>query len=143
MYSRRSYECLSIQLSRTLESAVRQKKISADRVVNSSLKFYEIKYSCLHGGKHKTTGTGKRSTNTFKLNCPFSLSFRLSRDGKYLVLTNVNLSHEGHDIGPENYKFYPKVRKLNNDERQYAEEMLSLGANNKKLQKQLVLQTGK
>ena len=32
-YPRRSYECLSIQLSRTLESAVRQKKISADRVV--------------------------------------------------------------------------------------------------------------
>ena len=51
------------------------------------------------------------------------------------MLTNVNLWHEGHDIGPENYKFYPKVRKLNNDERQYAEEMLSLGANNKKFAK--------
>ena len=142
-YSRKSYECLSIGLSRTLEAAVRQKKVSAARVVNSSLKFYEIKYSCVHGGKHKPKGTGKRSTHTFKMNCPFSLSLRLSSDGKHLVVTNVHLTHEGHDIGPENHKFYPKVRKLNNEERQYAEEMLSLGANNKKLQQQLVKQTGK
>ena len=67
-YSRKSYECLSIGLSRTLEAAVRQKKVSAARVVNSSLKFYEIKYSCVHGGKHKPKGTGKRSTHSIKMN---------------------------------------------------------------------------
>ena len=105
--------------------------------------YYELKYVCNHGGTHKPLGKGKRATNTFKQQCPFKISVRLSRDGKQLEVTDAHLVHENHDIGYENYRFYPKVRKLDEGEVRYAENMLSMGANNKKLQHQLVKETGK
>ena len=126
--------------TRTLEKAVVQKKISAERAAkNSSLKYYELNYACNHSGKQKPLGKGKRATNTFKQQCPFKMSVRLSRDGMHLVVTHVHLLHENHDIGYENYRFYAKVRRLNDRKIRYAEDMLK----NKKLQHQLVQETGK
>ena len=61
----------------------------------------------------------------------------------HLVCTKLNLLHENHDVGEESYQYYPKVRKLDSDQREYAENMLCMGANNKKLQQQLSLETGK
>ena len=144
-YSQENFIVLYHRDTRTLEGATSVKKISTERgTKNPSLKYYELKYTCNHGGKlHKPLGRGKRATNTFKQACPFNISLRLSRDGMHLVVTGVHLHHENHDIGYENYRFYPKVRKLDADETKYAENMLNMGANNKKLQHQLVQETGK
>ena len=143
-YERQKFIVLYHRDARTLEKAVSQKKISANRGgKNPSLKYYELKFACNHGGKdHKPLGNGTRATNTFKQQCPFKISVRLSRDGMHLEVTDTHLLHN-HDIGYESYRFYPKVRKLDNDEIRYAENMLELGANNKKLQQQLVRETGK
>ena len=66
-----------------------------------------------HGGRnYKGRGKGIRDSSTFQMKCPCSISLRLSEDGNQLVVTQLNLSHENHDVGEENYQFYPKVRKL-------------------------------
>ena len=71
--------------SRKIESAVKKKSISADKVPSveeqEKLKYYEVQYACLHGGrKHKTASNGKRASHTFRDNCPFKLMIRLSDD---------------------------------------------------------------
>ena len=83
-----------------------------------------------------------RPTPSNKTDCPFNISLRLSKDGSHLVVTGVHLQHN-HDTGYESYRFQPKARKLDADEAKYVESMLSMGANNKKLQHQLVQDTGK
>ena len=112
-YCRRNYVDLYRRDSRSLDAAVKQKRNSADKVKNRDLKFYELKYSCIHGGRnYKGRGKGIRDSSTFQMKCHCSISLRLSEDGNQLVVTQLNLSHENHDVGEENYQFYPKVRKL-------------------------------
>ena len=67
-YERENFVVLYHRDARTLEKAVSQKKIAADRGgKNPSLKYYELKFACNHGGKnHKPLGKGKRATKTFK-----------------------------------------------------------------------------
>ena len=35
--------------ARTIESAIKSKRISEDRMKNKTLKYYELKYVCIHG----------------------------------------------------------------------------------------------
>ena len=102
-FSRQNFVVLYHRDTRTLEGASSVKKISAERgAKNPSLIYYELKYACNHGGKqHKPLGTGKRATNTFKQDCPFNISLRLSKNGSHLVVTGVHLQHENHDTGYE------------------------------------------
>ena len=130
--------------SRTLKSAVRDKRISADDVKKKKSKYYDLQYSCIRGGKnYKSRSSGTRSTKTFQKQCLCSVSFRLSDDGNHLILSKLHLEHGGHDTSRDTYKFYPKVRKLDDDDRKYADDMLAIGANLKKLQNQLSIDTGK
>ena len=102
-YCRRNYVDLYRRDSRSLDAAVKQKRNSADKVKNRDLKFYELKYSCIHGGRnYKGRGKGIRDSSTFQMKCPCSISLRLSEDGNQLVVTQLNLSHENHDVGKEN-----------------------------------------
>lgn len=144
-YSRQNLVLLYHRDSRTLDGASAVKKISTERgTKNPSLVYSEIKYCCNYGGrKHKPQGNGKRATKTYKQGCPFIISLRLSKDGMHLVVTDVQLKHENHDIGHESYRIHPKVRKLDEDETKYVENMISLGVNNKKLRHQLAEDTGK
>ena len=52
--------------SRTLKSAVRDKRISADDVKKKKSKYYDLQYSCIRGRKnYKSRSSGTRSTKTF------------------------------------------------------------------------------
>ena len=92
-YERENFVVLYHRDARTLEKAVSQKKIAADRGgKNPSLKYYELKLTCNHGGKnHKPLGKGKRATNTFKQQCPFKISVRLSKNKPGEAKKNINL----------------------------------------------------
>ena len=110
--------------SRTLEAAVRAKKISADRCQKKKLKYYSIKYACGFGGRDnfKGRGDGSRKTKTFQRGCPFSIQLNLSSDGRDLEVTNINSCNENHDQDENEYDYLPKVRKLTTEDRTHASE---------------------
>ena len=67
----------------------------------------------------------------------------LSSDGNHLEVKKMNSTHANHDADEEEYLQLPKARKLNNTEVDYVEDMLSMGANKKRVQHRLQLETGK
>ena len=146
LYSTQNHVPMSISDSRTLKSAVSKsrlaKEISEEKV--KLLHYCEVKYACIHGGrKHTNRGTGKRKTSTFKKNCPCFVSFRVDDRGENLIVTNVNMEHANHEVNEQLYQFYPKVRKLNEDDKSYAERMLAMKVNKKLLLHELKNDTGK
>ena len=51
--------------------------------------------------------------------------------------------NETHEVDARTHQFYPKFRKLSEEQILYTEEMMSLNVNKKKLQHQLATETGK
>ena len=145
-YHEEEHVLMYISDSRTLKSAVSKKRL-AKNIPEEKVKllhYSEVKYACIHGGrKHTNRGTGKRKTSTFKKNCPCFVSFRLDEIGENLIVTNVNMEHANHEINEQLYQFYPKVRKLSDDDKLYAERMLAMKVNKKLLQHELKNDTGK
>ena len=123
-YSKKHFVDLHKRDSRTLEAAVRAKKISADRCQKKELKYYSIKYACVFGGRDnfKGRGDGSRKTKTFQRGCPFSLQLSLSSDGLDLEVTNINSCHENLDQDENEYDYLPKVRKLTTEDWTHASE---------------------
>ncbi|XP_062522211.1 uncharacterized protein LOC134196995 [Corticium candelabrum] len=61
-YERATFVQLDIRRSRSLESA---KKRATKKNFNSDLRFSELQYNCIHGGKHfQSRGTGKRPNHS-------------------------------------------------------------------------------
>ena len=88
--------------SRSIDSAIRRKSISAVKVSSLDnkirLKYYEIRYACIHGGRrHISVSTGQRKASTCRSDCPFSMVVGLSDDGNSLVVKSLNDQHN-HDI---------------------------------------------
>ena len=50
-------------------------------------------------------------------------------DGKHFAVTKLNPTHANHDITKDSHKYYPKFRTLNNQQREYAKDMMSMGVN--------------
>jgi zinc finger SWIM domain-containing protein 3 len=146
-YQKKNYVDLYKRDSRTIDSAIKKKSISADKVPSEEfkkkLKYYEIRYTCIHGGrKHNSVSTGKRKTSTFRDGCPFNLVLRLSEDGMSLKVRDVIAEHN-HLATEETFKFYPNQRRLSCDQRSYAQKQLEMNVNKKKLQHELEADTGK
>ena len=130
LHERKSYVSLRRSESRTIDAAIKRKRIKNDRVKNDSLKYYEIRYTCVHEGENfKSRGKGERSSNTFQMGCPFFIALRVTKDGNFLSVTSNELTHANHERNQETFRYYPKVRKLNSEEREYAEGMITTGVN--------------
>lgn len=144
-YSKKNYVDLHKRDAKTLQSAVKSKSISEDRVRNKELKYYIVKYVCIFGGRDnfKARGEGSRKTKTFQCGCPFFIVLRLSEDGQYLEVTKMNESHDKHEIDENEYRYLSKVRKLTRDDRHHVSELMAIGANKKKIQQQMSNTTGK
>eukprot|EP00061_Rhincodon_typus_P018037 g47033.t1 len=78
--------------SRTIEA---QRRRAPKRPMNDALKFAEIDYACIHGGKlFRAKGTGKRTNQrTNKTKCPCVIKVRLSPDGDKFVVKEMIESH--------------------------------------------------
>ena len=144
-YSKQHYVDFYTRSSRSLTTAAKSNKITIESASkNKKLKYYELDIACIHGGKnYKSRSKGIRESKTFQQKCPCSISFRLSECGAFLVVSKCLLEHKYHDVSSTTYKYYAKVRKLDESEKLYVEEMLKLGANPKKLLNQLSIDSGK
>ena len=102
-YCKSSYYDFHRRDSRTLDAAVRQKRIVRERVKNEDLKYYEASYHCVHGGRDncKARGNGVRKSKTFQLGCPFMIKIGLSSDGNHLEVKTVHSTHKNHDAVEE------------------------------------------
>ena len=71
LVERKNYFTLHRTEGHTLATALKQKRISAERAINDALKYYELRYTCVQGGVNfKARGKGVRSTSTFQNDCP-------------------------------------------------------------------------
>nr|XP_047132052.1 uncharacterized protein LOC124811038 [Hydra vulgaris] len=92
---------LWIRDAKTIEAARKTIPRKAASIA-PQIKYYYIKYCCIHGGKKFTNkGNGKRQTSTYKKECPFFLSFKASEDGQTLILQDLNNEHN-HEVSEEN-----------------------------------------
>lgn len=125
----------SVQLghrdSRTLEAA---KKRAPKRVdgANRELKYYNIHFTCMFGGKKfRSKSTGLRThQRTFKQDCSAGIKLCLSLDGKFLKVTEVKEDHN-HEVSKAIYDHLPRQRRLNECEKKEAEGLLRMKVNSK------------
>ncbi|KAK7114682.1 hypothetical protein V1264_000704 [Littorina saxatilis] len=127
--------------SRTLAAAQGR---CPNRKFNSAIKFYELTYSCVHGGKkHHSKSTGLRpNQKTFKIECPFTLKLRANPEGTHLLVTKFDNIHN-HNVLECLYNVMPAQRRLNKEDKEKAKEMLKVNADRKLLRHHLPTNSGK
>lgn len=127
--------------SKTIATA--QKRMP-NRYFNPDIKYSELWYSCVHGGrKHNSKSTGMRpNTSTFKIDCPFQLKLRSSDEGHSLIITKY-INEHNHDISQPLYYLLPAQRRLEQPDKNKAAEMLKVSANRKLFRQDLSENTGK
>ncbi|XP_067834789.1 zinc finger SWIM domain-containing protein 1-like isoform X2 [Heptranchias perlo] len=113
--------------SRTIEA---QRRRAPKRPMNDALKFAEIDYACIHGGKlFKTKGSGKRPIQrTNKMKCPCVIKLRLTADGDKFVVKEMNESHN-HTVQQAEQERLPPQRRPDKAVREEAPSVLSLQTN--------------
>ncbi|XP_014253093.1 uncharacterized protein LOC106668655 [Cimex lectularius] len=67
------------------------------RPLNKKIKYYELQYSCVHGGiEFKTRSKGLRRKGTYKIDCPAKIKIRATMDGNQLEIKSFIDDHQGH-----------------------------------------------
>ncbi|XP_023311863.1 uncharacterized protein LOC111692227 [Anoplophora glabripennis] len=131
--------------SKTLENAKNHCPKIFEKA-NRDLKYYIIKYSCIHGGQkfrpNKNNKSIRKHEGTLKQNCPAEINVKISDDGKSLLIKSMNINHN-HEIPTEEiFKHLPKQRRLSDEHKKCVLEMMKLKINKKLLQADLVEKTG-
>ncbi|CAC5411152.1 unnamed protein product [Mytilus coruscus] len=127
--------------SRTIESAGKR---GIKRELSEDLKFYQIRYSCINGGKeHQNKTNGERpKQSSFRKGCPAYISVGVSEDGKFLVVKSIE-DHHNHEISKGLFEMLPRESRLPEEELREAEKLVSLQVNNKLMRDHLQDKTGK
>ncbi|CAG5090336.1 Protein of unknown function [Cotesia congregata] len=112
-------------------------RLRADRGVDQSMidkfVYHDVKFDCKFGRSRASQAT-ERETNTYKMECPCSISLAL-KNSKYLEITKLHLEHENHHKNTALfYDIYSEDNKLTPEEKRAVEEMLSVDADKKRLQ---------
>ncbi|XP_074661111.1 zinc finger SWIM domain-containing protein 3-like [Tubulanus polymorphus] len=117
---------------------------STPKTNENAIKYYQVYYHCLKGGKkHKTCSKGLRpNQKTFRQDCESCVHFRASKDGQHLVVTYLNTTHN-HECTEGAYAFIPKCRKLDEKETIEVNNILKTRPNKKILQDHIRSISGK
>ncbi|XP_068243027.1 uncharacterized protein [Palaemon carinicauda] len=126
--------------TRSFQAAQKRMKHIVD---NPDISFYEIRYTCIKGGRrYKTQSTGRRpNQRTFRESCESFIQFRASKDCKKLVVVKMNIEHN-HPIKKEALHFLPKEQ-LTLEELAEVSVMLSTRLNGKDFRNQSHKSSGK
>ncbi|KAK5648135.1 hypothetical protein RI129_003027 [Pyrocoelia pectoralis] len=111
------------------------------------LKYYYIKYACIHGGqpfrpknKQSSIKNCRNHDGTYKQDCNASITVGLK--DRMLVIKNI-LNNHNHEIPTsEIFRQLPKQRRLSNDNKSNVKKLMRLKVNKKLLQAHLIQQTG-
>lgn len=71
--------------------------------INPLLRYYEITYHCIFGGKNRCKKVGQRNTTSLKNDCPVKIRLRVSVDGLHLEIRGCILDHN-HDCNEIIYR---------------------------------------
>jgi len=117
--------------------------ISSSHKGGEGQKHGRIQLKCPHGIKRKSRAkTGKRPYQYINhTGCTAYLNLNQMRTGDWHV-TNINLQHTGHELGPKIYRGYRHVRKLSSYDWKYVTEMIEVGARPRKIAQSLTDRTG-
>ena len=102
------------------------------REFKEDLVYAKLKYCCHHGGKNfSSRSTGARPNHTTgKIGCPFHIRLRATKDDQSLEVDKMDTSHS-HPVSELEYKFHPRVRKVDRDTENKIAEHLKFNANRK------------
>ena len=76
------------------------------------------------------------------MDCPFTLKFKSSKDGQFLMLFSLVTEHN-HEITAEEFQLYPSQRHLDNESTQQVAELCKMQANRKLIRENIAVKTGK
>ena len=127
---------------RTFEAA---KKRIPKRIenANKSLCYQSIKYICKFSGKPRNSDLKwKRTTKSFRSNCPFVLELVLSQNNQELEIVKFVEEHN-RTLNKNIYEHLPRQRALPENLALEVKESIKLKANKKLLQQKIQTATGK
>ena len=84
----------------------------------------------------------RKKTKSFRKNCPFSISLRVSEDGKSLNVVIFEPQHN-HPFSEETYKHLPRQRAINLETIEQVKRNLQIQGNAKLIQRKVERNTGK
>ena len=114
------------------------------REFTEELVYAELKYCCHHGGKSFTSRSkGDRPNQTTgKIGCPFTIRSKATKDGQFLEVVSAVTEHN-HQVSEIEYKFHPRVRKVDRETEEEIAQHLKFNANRKLVQQSYKEKTGK
>ncbi|KAJ8682153.1 hypothetical protein QAD02_017945, partial [Eretmocerus hayati] len=98
----------------TRGSVVDGDKAGIKRVLKEGIKYQYINYVCKHGQLPRPTKQTTRNARSLKVGCEARVRAHASRNGDYLIISQVHLEHQGHydnEVDP-----VPEVRRLNSEQ---------------------------
>ena len=114
------------------------------REFKEDLVYAELKLCCHHGGKKLVSRSkGDRpNQTTAKIGCPFTIRFKATKDGQHLEVVHCEMNHN-HQVTEIEYKYHPKVRKVDQETEKEIAEHLRFQGNRKLIQQSYSEKTGK
>ena len=106
---------------------------SCKKNTNKSLCYQSIKYVCKFSGKPRNSDLKqKRTTKSFRSNCPIGLELVLSQNNQELEVVKIVEKHN-HILNKNIYEHFPRQRALPEDLALEVKESIKLKANKKLL----------
>ncbi|XP_064469882.1 zinc finger SWIM domain-containing protein 1-like [Ornithodoros turicata] len=138
-WSRSNAQKFYIRDSRTINAASKKTK----RYLNPALRFYQVVYSCIKGGRHfKSRLQGLRKRKTFKDDCIAYVKARISKDGCMLEIIEVKDVHN-HTTSKVLFNYLPQERRLPGNIKDEVRHLMQHGANKKLVKRTIQEKTGK
>ncbi|KAJ8670882.1 hypothetical protein QAD02_002141 [Eretmocerus hayati] len=135
----RKYQTATKQVFVTGKSVRDGPKNGRKKTLKEGIEFHEKNMVCKHGKREHKSEQKVRQTRTVKVGCQARVKVHASRNGDYLVISQVSLEHTGHMNTDMIFQMnlVPEVRRLNDEQLKWVEEAIALKPKRPKLRKMI------